>query len=152
MIKFIFLLTPLILIIYHFFSMRKRLSISYEIRYGLKCYSCKRDLEWTQIQPLVPKIENIKICKVCSRDEKLNSLSNKININLIKRFLLSKISDKVQNIFLLLSIIFIFIDAFLSYRFGIKWFWIFNSLSNLLFWIIFFSKYDITTIKKPSNN
>ena len=147
MIKFIFLLTPFLFIIYHFFSKRKRLSISYDISYGLKCYSGKGDLE-----DITPKIKNIKICKICNRDEKLNSLSNKININLIKRFLLSEISDKVQNIFLLLSIIFIFIDAFLSYRFGIKWFWVFNSLSNLLFWAIFFSKYDITTIKKPSNN
>lgn len=152
MIKFIFLLTPFILIIYHFFSRRKRLSISYEIRYGLKCYSCKEDLEFSKIDPLVPKIENIKICKACSRDEKLNSLHSKINVNLIKRFLLSKISDKVQNIFLFSSIIFIFIDALLIYKYDIRWFWIFNSVSNLMFWILFFSKYDITTIKKPSNN
>ena len=147
MIKFIFLLTPFLFIIYHFFSKRKRLSISYDISYGLKCYSCKGDLE-----DITPKIKNIKICKICNRDEKLNSLSNKININLIKRFLLSEISDKVQNIFLLLSIIFIFIDALLIYKYDIRWFWIFNSISNLIFWSIFFLRYYITTIKKPSNN
>ena len=148
MIKFIFLLTPFLLIIYHFFSKRKRLSISYEINHGIKCYSCKEDLE--VITPSVS--ENIKICKACSRDEKLNSLHSKINVNLIKRFLLSKISDKVQNIFLFSSIIFIFIDALLIYKYDIRWFWIFNSVSNLMFWLLFFSKYNITTIKKPSNN
>ena len=150
MIKFILLLTPFLLIIYHFFSKRKRLSISFEINHGIKCYSCKEDLEVNTTS--IPNVENIKMCKSCSRDEKLNSLHSKINVNPIKRFLLSKISDKVQNIFLFSSIIFIFIDALLIYKYDIRWFWVFNSVSNLMFWLFFFSKYNITTIKKPSNN
>jgi hypothetical protein len=95
--------------------------------------------------------EEIKICKVCNREEKFNTLHDKFNVNRVKRFLLSKKSEKFQNIILMLSIVFIAIDATLIYRYNIRWFWIFNSIANLIFWLIFFLRYYVTTIKKPSN-
>lgn len=150
MIKFIFLLTPFIFVIFSLCIRKRRKSISFEINHGVKCYSCKEDLEENVI--LLKYKEDIKICKVCNREEKFNIINNKLNINRIKRFLLSEKSEKFQNITLMLSIVFIFIDAILSYRYNIKWFWIFNSTANLIFWLIFFLRYYVTTIKKPSNN
>jgi hypothetical protein len=93
MIKFIFLIIPFILIFLFFIFRKRRKSISFEIKYGVKCYSCKEDLEENVI--LVKYKEDIKICKICNREEKFNIIHNKININRLKRFLLSKKSEKV---------------------------------------------------------
>jgi hypothetical protein len=157
MIKFIFLIIPFILIFLFFIFRKRRKSISFEINHGVKCYSCKEDLEednilnWTRPVDYGVK-EVIKICKICNREEKFNIIHNKLNINRIKRFLLSKKSEKFQNITLMLSIMSIFIDATLIYRYNIRWFWIFNSIFNLIFWSIFFLRYYVTSIKKPSEN
>lgn len=150
MIKFIFLIIPFILIFLFFIFRKRRKSISFEINHGVKCYSCKEDLEENVI--LVKYKEDIKICKVCNREEKFNIIHNKININRIKRFLLSKKSEKFQNITLMLSIVSIFIDAILIYRYNIRWFWVFNCIFNLIFWSIFFLRYYVTSVKKPSEN
>lgn len=150
MIKFIFLIIPFILIFLFFIFRKRRKSISFEINHGVKCYSCKEDLEENVI--LVKYKEDIKICKVCNREEKFNIINNKLNINRIKRFLLSKKSEKFQNITLMLSIVSIFIDATLIYRYNIRWFWVFNCIFNLIFWSIFFLRYHVTSIKKPSEN
>jgi hypothetical protein len=151
MIKFIFLIIPFILIFLFFIFRKRRKSISFEIKYGIKCYSCKEDLEEDELgSPSVKEV--IKICKICNREEKFNIIHNKLNINRIKRFLLSKKSEKFQNITLMLSIMSIFIDATLIYMYNIRWFWIFNSIFNLIFWSIFFLRYHVTTIKKPSEN
>ena len=150
MIKFIFLLTPFIFVIFFLCLRKRRRSIAYEINHGIKCYSCKEDLEENVI--LVKYKEDIKICKVCNREEKFNIINNKLNFSKLKRLLLSEKSEKFQNIILMLSIVFIFIDAILSYRYNIKWFWVFNCIFNLIFWSIFFLRYYVTSIKKPSNN
>lgn len=157
MIKFIFLIIPFILIFLFFIFRKRRKSISFEINHGVKCYSCKEDLEednilnWTR--PVDYDVrEVIKICKICNREEKFNIIHNKININRIKRFLLSKKSEKFQNITLMLSIVSIFIDATLIYRYNIRWFWVFSNITNLIFWSIFFLRYHVTSIKKPSEN
>ena len=150
MIKFIFLLTPFIFVIFSLCIRKRRKSISFEINHGVKCYSCKEDLEENVI--LLKYKEDIKICKVCNREEKFNIINNKLNINRIKRFLLSKKSEKFQNITLMLSIVSIFIDATLIYRYNIRWFWVFNCIFNLIFWSIFFLRYHVTSIKKPSEN
>jgi hypothetical protein len=159
MIKFIFLIIPFILILLFFIFRKRRKSISFEIKYGLKCYSCKEDLEednilnWTRtVSGEYGVKEVIKICKICNREEKFNIIHNKININRIKRFLLSKKSEKIQYIILTLSVLFIFIDAILIYRYNIRWFWVFSNITNLIFWSIFFLRYHVTTIKKPSEN
>ena len=159
MIKFIFLIIPFILIFLFFIFRKRRKSISFEINHGVKCYSCKEDLEednilnWTRtVSGEYGVKEVIKICKICNREEKFNIIHNKININRIKRFLLSKKSEKIQNIILTLSIVSIFIDATLIYRYNIRWFWVFNCIFNLIFWSIFFLRYHVTSIKKPSEN
>lgn len=162
MIKFIFLIIPFILIFLFFIFRKRRKSISFEIKYGVKCYSCKEDLEEDELgsnlgfnstnirNPSVKEV--IKICKICNREEKFNIIHNKININRIKRFLLSKKSEKIQYIILTLSVLFIFIDATLIYKYNIRWFWVFSNITNLIFWSIFFLRYHVTTIKKPSEN
>ena len=151
MIKFIFLIIPFILIFLFFIFRKRRKSISFEIKYGIKCYSCKEDLEEDELgSPSVKEV--IKICKICNREEKFNIIHNKLNINRIKRFLLSKKSEKIQYIILTLSVLFIFIDAILIYRYNIRWFWVFSNITNLIFWSIFFLRYHVTTIKKPSEN
>ena len=151
MIKFIFLIIPFILIFLFFIFRKRRKSISFEIKYGIKCYSCKEDLEEDELgSPSVKEV--IKICKICNREEKFNIIHNKLNINRIKRFLLSKKSEKIQYIILTLSVLFIFIDATLIYKYNIRWFWVFSNITNLIFWSIFFLRYHVTTIKKPSEN
>ena len=95
MIKFIFLLTPFIFVIFSLCIRKRRKSISFEINHGVKCYSCKEDLEENVI--LLKYKEDIKICKVCNREEKFNIINNKLNINRIKRFLLSKYHSNVIN-------------------------------------------------------
>jgi hypothetical protein len=153
MIKFIFLIIPFILILLFFIFRKRRKSISFEINHGIKCYSCKEDLEEDNILNWDYGVkEVIKICKICNREEKFNIIHNKLNINRIKRFLLSKNSEKIQYIILTLSVLFIFIDAILIYKYNIRWFWVFSNITNLIFWSIFFLRYHVTTIKKPSEN
>jgi len=151
MIKFVFLLTPFIFVIFFLCLRKRRKSIAYEINHGIKCYSCKEDLE-EEFVIVIKYRPAIKICKVCNREEKFNIINNKLNFSKLKRLLLSEKSEKFQNIILMLSIVSIFIDAILIYRYNIRWFWVFNCIFNLIFWSIFFLRYYVTSIKKPSEN
>lgn len=155
MVLLLITLFPFIFILYNYFFFKKRESISFGIKHGLNCYSCKsaistlEDLVNSGFSPFSDENKEAKLCKSCERDEKLCSLtdSKSVNKTSFKRFLISDKSKKLQSIFLYLGIFFIIIDLIFRLAFDFRYFVIITSLFNSLFWLLFIGRNYVTTIK-----
>lgn len=142
-----------------FVLINKNVSLSWEIKKGVLCYSCKErisDNEDDWIYNLDINKEDIKLCTSCERDEKLGSLIYKIDnhkwINRFKRYLLSKKSDKmifiyVGALFALFAIDLLFHLTILK---NIHIFGVISAVLNILYASLFYYKVKLTSGDKKA--
>jgi hypothetical protein len=138
---------------------KKRKNISWDVKQGVRCYSCKNnmieesDLDYSQrIYKLNEiyerytkdsKSENFQLCVSCNRDDKLegitnNNYFNRSKINKIKKHLYSRKSDKLNFIMLGLMIVFHIIDGLIRYYFHIHT--MIGSLYTIFYWCVWYYK------------
>ena len=142
-----------------FVLINKNVSLSWEIKKGVLCYSCKErtsDNEDDWIYNLDINKEDIKLCTSCERDEKLGSLIYKIDnhkwINRFKRYLVSKKSDKmifiyVGALFALFAIDLLFHLTILK---NIHIFGVISTILNILYASLFYYKVKLTSGDKKA--
>lgn len=153
MISLLLSLLPLFIYSYFlFFLKKKRNDFSFDIDYGLRCYSCQEE-----VTTFEEKISNSgysgmkkehKLCLSCQRDEKLNKLTSKrINKRAVKRFLLSDNINVYSNILLILAlssiILGILTNSIIIRNIG--------NLFNTAYALIFIMRFNIYRNKKPSH-
>jgi hypothetical protein len=152
-------LMPFPFIILYYFLMKKRNSISFEIKAGINCYSCGQPLKskdeyYEQLINGEKKIEGTyyKNCLSCSRDNNINRLTNEIKYNFIsniKKVVLSEKSVVYSRYLLVLMVIFIFADViFVINNLNFRIFIILSNLFNVIFWIYMLLKLKYTTVNK----
>jgi hypothetical protein len=161
MIDLVFSLLVMIIIAWYFATNNRWKDISWEIRNGLKCLSCKEDIytleEETELWmsgklPLKKGVNNITTCKSCKRDESIDILFGKKSNLLIKlrNYLISDGSGKL--IFILTAVLLsVTVINFICILLGIKGFGVVLNSINILYWIIMFIiKRKYLSIKNPS--
>lgn len=153
-----------LLVVFFFYTkafvlINKNVSISWEIKKGVLCYSCKErtsDNEDDWIYNLDINKEDIKLCTSCERDEKLGSLIYKIDnhkwINRFKIYLISKKSDKmifiyVGALFALFAIDLLFHLTILK---NIHIFGVISAVLNILYASLFYYKVKLTSGDKKT--
>ena len=156
-------LSPFLFLIYFIISMKKREGISYDIKKGYKCYSCKEDIESfdDRVQKLsngqitsdeMTALEKLSLCKSCERDIKLNQLTSDGFIHNIKHkideYLLTEKSNKMPLIFILTFIPLITLDMFFLREYRL--FFYIAHLFQITYWILFIRKHNLISIKKPN--
>ncbi len=142
---------------------RKRKNISWDVKQGVRCYSCKTDMiedlgldEVKKFEKLMeiherfsknPKSEDFQLCVSCNRDDKLEGITshklfNGHRLNKLKKLLYSKKCDKVQMIMLILMIIFQVIDGLIRHYFHIRT--MIGSLYTIFYWCVWYYKMSLT--------
>jgi hypothetical protein len=142
-----------------FVLINKNVSLNWEIKKGVLCYSCKErtsDNEDDWIYNLDISKEDFKLCTSCERDEKLGSLIYKSDnhkwINRFKRYLVSKKSDKMIFIYVGALFALFFIDLLFHFT-VLKNIHIFGETStvlNILYASLFYYKVKITSGDKKA--
>lgn len=146
---------PLVLLIWYFASLKKYDDVNWEIKKGLRCYSCKSTIDRStddRLNILLDDKEDIELCAACKRDEKIDLISDGyiIKINKFKNFIMF---DKKHHIALLLMIgIFCILDILFMILFPksnlYSIFGTITSICNGLFWISMILRRRWTCIKK----
>ena len=153
-----------LLVVFFFYTkafvlINKNVSLSWEIKKGVLCYSCKErtsDNEDDWIYNLDINKEDIKLCTSCERDEKLGSLIYKIDnhkwINRFKRYLVSKKSDKMIFIYVgaLFAIFAIDLLFHLTILKNIHIFGVISTVLNILYASLFYYKVKLTSGDKKA--
>jgi hypothetical protein len=142
---------------------KKRKNISWDVKQGVRCYSCKTDIveksdldyseKLDKLRDIYerflknPKREDFKLCVSCNRDDKLEGITshklfNGNRLNKIKKLLYSKKCDKVQMIMLILMIVFQVIDGLIKHYFHIRT--MIGSLYTIFYWFIWYYKMSLT--------
>jgi hypothetical protein len=85
MISFFITMSSMIFVFLYAIQSRNREYISYHLKKGMKCYSCKSDIESVMYD--FSDAENYRQCKSCYRESQLNSVLKKPFIS--KRFIIS---------------------------------------------------------------
>lgn len=155
-------LLPIILIIYFFISLKNRESISFELKRGLKCQSCKEDIDgqaidWSSI-PLTSLVglqsldHNIKTCISCKRDESIDSVigGKKHIISKLRIYMISDKFKTVQKVLLALLVLVLIVNIICIFNRNSTGGIIIN-LFNTLYWIVIIIQNRITSIKKIKN-
>ena len=114
-------LSTLLLMGFYFFLNRKnkdRKNISWDVKQGVRCYSCKEEIfdesniqteiqrEWQKLNKLRSifdridinsKSEDLHMCTSCNRDNQIEGLINKrlISVNSIKKYLYSRKFNRI---------------------------------------------------------
>lgn len=141
-----------------FVLIRKNVSLSWEIKKGVLCYSCKErtsDNEDDWIYNLDIS-KDFKLCTSCERDEKLGSLIYKNDnhkwVNRFKKYLVSKKSNKM--IFIYLGTLFALFTIDLLFHFTVlKNIHIFGTTSiilNISYALVFYYKIKLTSGPKKA--
>lgn len=155
------LLSILIISFRLFFLFKKRVNVTWDVKQGIRCYSCKIDLtenldtqeKLDKLEEIYkkaikdPKREDFHLCTSCNRDDKLEGITshkffNGNRLNKIKKLLYSKKSDKVQIIMLLLMIVFQVIDGLIRYYFHIHT--MIGSLYTIFYWFVWYYKTSLS--------
>jgi hypothetical protein len=149
---------------------KKRKNISWDVKQGVRCYSCKTDmieesdLDYSEKLDKLndiyeraskdPKSEDFQLCVSCNRDDKLEGITNHKffngnRLNKIKKLLYSKKSDKVQAIMIVLMIVFHVIDGLIKHYFHIHT--MIGSLYTIFYWIVWYYKTSLLFGEKSKN-
>ncbi len=154
MFGLLFSFLPMIFIGYYFFTMNKRKDISWDLRRGLRCSSCKEDLpnidESIQNWHLhVYDGEKITTCVSCKRDEAIDSVvgGRKHILSKIRIYFISDKFKILQKILLGILCVFVILDIVCTFS-GIKGMSVFSNSFNTLYWIVMLIRRRYTTIKK----
>lgn len=136
-----------------FILLNKKKSHSWEFKKGILCYSCKEIVsedDWIYNHDMSK--EDFKLCTYCERDQKLDEFipSNFIKqkyINNFKKYLISKKSNKLIVIYIIMLISLLSTDI-ITKLVGLKDIKIFNlslSFLNILYSIIVFYRTKLNT-------
>jgi hypothetical protein len=137
---------------------KKYTSITWEVRRGMKCYSCGTDVD-NDFDDAILKFEEkndtkiMKLCVACKRDENLNQFIKSgfldtTRLNKLKKYLFSKKSERLAWYLLFVIVLGIGIEIITRFFFDIKIFWILTPVINIIYWTIFCYKSKITHIKE----
>ncbi len=142
---------------------KKRKNIGWDVRQGVRCYSCKTDIieesdldypkKLDKLKDIYerfskyPKSEHLHLCVSCNRDDKLEVITNhkffnSNRINKIKKILYSKKSDKVQIVMMILMIVFQVIDSLIKHYFNI--YTMIGPLYTIFYWIVWYYKITLS--------
>lgn len=155
MFSIIFCFLPILFMIFQFYLLKKRKSVTWEIKKGHICYNCKEDLNISEkeIWDRMMKSEDFsKLCISCSRDQKISTLKNPL---LRWKFKIQKrmINDKFDKLYWFLTpavFLVIVVDLVLLYYKIRLNLWIVYGSINLIWWILMIWRNLYTTQKKPS--
>jgi len=142
---------------------KKRKNITWDVKHGVRCYSCKTDMieesdldyskKYDKLDEIYkkavkdPKREDFHLCVSCNRDDKLEGITshkffNGNRLNKVKKLLYSKKSDKVQIIMLLLMILFQAIDSLIRHYYNIHT--MIGSLYTIFYWCVWYYKMSLS--------
>ena len=100
MFSVIYCFLPLLFIPFNIFLEKRRESISWEVKRGKKCFSCKENLDLPEedlFKRILDDKELTQLCVSCSRDMKLSLIKNPIS-SLKFKFHKYLFSNKSNNI------------------------------------------------------
>jgi hypothetical protein len=153
MFAIIFCFLPFLFFIFQFYFLKKRKSLSWEIKKGHICYNCKESLDISEREiwdRMMKSDDYSKICLSCNRDRKLSSLKNpllKWKFK-IQKILITDRLDKLHWIFSPIVFSLIILDVIFIFS-GVKFrLWVFYGSFNLIWWSIITCKTIYTTTKK----
>jgi hypothetical protein len=128
---------------------KKYENISWEIRKGLRCVSCKCKIE-QDMDYLFSENEEIETCLSCKRDNSINSLIDKKKKYLLsfKKFMVSKKYNKMQIWLLGIMLGFVLVDVICLLVFKFSGFGYFSNIFNILFWVTMILNRRYTSIRK----
>ena len=159
-----------------FFLNRKnknRKNISFDVKQGIRCYSCKEEIfDESNIQTDIqretqrlnrlysvfhritqdPKSEDIHMCTSCNRDNQIEGLIHKrfISLNSIKKYLYSSKSNRILWIYTFIMITMLVLDIidYTSHKDSLRiFFYIYNS-TIFLYWGLLFYRSKLEYIDK----
>jgi hypothetical protein len=156
-------LLPFILMLYYYTKFKSKESILFDIKIGLRCYSCREEIltkeEYYQTllkAASVGKINNTKKCLSCARHDNINKINGTIKSRfnqIIKSLVVSEKITIIYRTLLIFMLLFIFVDVYIlvftDYKFRL--FMILSNILNLLFWTLMIIQKQNTTIKKLAN-
>ena len=157
MFSIIYCLLPLVFIFFQFSILKKRNSLSWEIKKGKICYNCKEDLNLSEkdtFDRLMKSEDYSKLCISCSRDRKISLLKYPSLILKYKfqKYLISQKFNKLNIYFLISVLFFIILDVIFKIN-GISssLYLVYGSI-NIIYWCISIYRTIYMSNKKPSEN
>ena len=157
MFAILFCFFPFLFMFWNMRLLKKRTSLTYEIKKGQVCFNCKTDLGLDnndKVKRIMDQHDYFRLCTSCNRDRKINSLNSKFFLYKynFQKYLASKKSDKLVWYFTIPVLLFIFLDILFKVTHietnGI-FTWVYATL-NIIYWSIVTYKQYYTSIKKPS--
>ena len=142
---------------------KKKKNIGWDVKQGVRCYSCKTDIIEESGLDYLQKLDKLKdiyeravkdskkeyfqLCVSCNRDDKLEGITshkffNGNRLNKIKKLLYSRKSDRLQIIMIVLMIVFQVIDGLIKYYFHI--YTMIGSLYTIFYWCVWYYKMNLT--------
>jgi hypothetical protein len=155
MFEIIYCFLPFLFFIFQFYFLKKRKSLSWEIKKGHICYNCKESLNISEKEiwdRMMKSDDYSKLCLSCNRDRKLSQLENPILIwkHKLQKIMVTKKFEKIHIKFLPIVFLLIVLDVILLFL-GIKlYLWILYGSLNIIWWSMITYKTYYTSQKKPS--
>jgi hypothetical protein len=142
---------------------KRRKNIGWDVKQGVRCYSCKTDIiegsdldyseKLDKLKDIYeraskdPKSEDFQLCVSCNRDDKLEGITshkffNGHRLNKVKKLLYSRKCDRVQIIMLILMIVFHVVDGLIKHYFHIHT--MIGSLYTIFYWFVWYYKMKLS--------
>lgn len=157
MFSIIYCLLPIVFAFFQISILKKRNSLSWEIKKGKICYNCKEDLNLSEketFERLMKSEDYSKICIPCSRDRKISLLQYPYLIikYRFQKFIVTQKFDKLNKYFLISVLFFIILDVIFKIN-GIRssLYLVYGSI-NIIYWSISIYRTIYMSNKKPSEN
>jgi len=156
MFVIVFCFIPILFTILHFYLLKKRKSLDWEIKKGQICYNCKEDLNISEKESWdrIMKSEDFsKLCVSCNRDQKISSLSNPFfrwKYKFQKVLISNNKYNKITLIFPIVVFSSIILDLVLKFNHIYLNLWILSGFVNIIWYSIMTWRTIYTTQKKPS--
>lgn len=154
MISLLFTIIPFIFIVYYMITVSKSKYVTYDLKSGEICYSCKEKMKIDKeelFENLINNKSNYRLCQSCKRDEKLDEIVNHSKLSMLNKFKLYLISDdsnKMAKILLYLLVVFALGDIALKVIFDIKSFGYFYNTFLVCYWLFLIYRHRLISIKK----
>ena len=154
MISLLFSLLPFAFIVYYMAIISKSKYVSYDLKSGEICYSCKEKMDIDRdelLENLLNNKTNYRLCQACKRDEKLDKIVNHSKLSRLNKFKLYLISDdynKFAKILLGFLIVFALSDVTLKIVFDIKVFSYFYNTFLVCYWLLLIYRHKLISTKK----
>ena len=153
MFGIIFCFSPLILLCYHLYLIKKRTSLSWSIKKGEICYHCKESLNLSNdimVKRLLDPKDYSSLCVSCNRDRKIQQIKRpytKLKFNFLN-FLISDKFSKLNIIFIVSIALFIVGDVVLNFTGSKIRLWSIYGTMNFILYFVTIYRTIYTTQKK----